>query len=45
VTLEAGGLVRLEGPAQIVYRGAVSEAVVRGWETRAGAAAETEEVR
>ena len=36
---------RLEGPAQIVYRGAVSEAVVRGWETRAGAAAETEEVR
>ncbi len=32
VTLEDDGLVRLEGPAQIVYDGIVPEAVIRGWD-------------
>ncbi|MFS8638411.1 MAG: diaminopimelate epimerase [Gemmatimonadota bacterium] len=45
VTLEADGLVRLQGPAQIVCRGAVPEAVVRSWVKRGGAAAEIEEMR
>lgn len=31
VSLEEGGMVRLEGPAQVVYRGVVPAEVVRHW--------------
>ncbi len=36
ILLAEDGMVRLEGPAQIVYRGAVRAEVVAGWEAEGG---------
>ncbi len=37
IGLQDDGMVRLRGPAQIVYRGTVPARVVEGWEAREGA--------
>lgn len=42
IELADDGMVRLEGPAQVVYRGVVPAAVVDGWEANAEAPAEAE---